>query len=389
MNDRAKNQGKTAGMPTGALVLASGQVFYGAGCGAVGDAVAEVCFNTAMTGYQEILTDPSYTDQIILFTFPHIGNTGTNSEDEEAACSGAETAARGAIFRESITPAASWRAESELGDWLEKRGIIGLSGIDTRALTAFIRENGMPNGVIAHSPDGKFDIAALTAKAKNWAGLIDADLAKDASTTQSYEWDETRWVWGEGYGALKDAKHVVVIDYGVKRNILRSLASAGIKSTVVPANMSAADILAKKPDGVVLANGPGDPAATGAYAIPIVQDLIKSGTPIFGICLGHQILALAVGAKTVKMPQGHHGANHPVKDFETGKVEIVSMNHGFAVDGDTLPAGIIETHKSLFDGSNCGLRLDGKPIFSVQHHPEASPGPKDSFYLFERFAAAL
>jgi len=389
MNDSAENQDKTAQVPTGVLVLANGHVFYGTGCGHVGDAVAEVCFNTAMTGYQEILTDPSYTDQIILFTFPHIGNTGTNSDDEEAACSGAETAARGAIFRESITPAASWRAQSELGDWLKKRGIIGLSGIDTRALTAYIRENGMPNGVVAHDPKGAFDISALIEKAKSWAGLVDADLAKDASTTQSYEWNETRWQWPDGYSALKNGKHVVVIDYGVKRNILRSLASAGIKSTVVPANMSAADILAKKPDGIVLANGPGDPAATGAYAIPIVQELIKSGTPIFGICLGHQILALSVGAKTVKMPQGHHGANHPVKDFETGKVEIVSMNHGFAVDGDTLPEGIIETHKSLFDGSNCGLRLNGKPVFSVQHHPEASPGPRDSFYLFERFAAAL
>jgi len=389
MDDRTENQGQNADKPTGVLVLAGGEVFTGSGCGLVGEAVAEVCFNTAMTGYQEILTDPSYADQIILFTFPHIGNTGTNIDDEEAASSGAEQAARGAIFREDITPAASWRAKSHLGKWLKKRGIIGLSGIDTRALTAHIRENGMPNGVIAHHPEGKFDLDALRAQAKTWAGLVGADLAKTVSTRQSYDWDETRWQWPDGYDKGANTKHVVVIDYGVKRNILRSLASAGMKSTVVPAHMSAADILAKKPDGIVLANGPGDPAATGEYAIPVVRDLLKSGTPIFGICLGHQILALALGAKTVKMPQGHHGANHPVKDFETGKVEIVSMNHGFAVDGDSLPKTVIETHKSLFDGSNCGLRLDGKPVFSVQHHPEASPGPRDSFYLFERFADAL
>ncbi|PHR94259.1 MAG: carbamoyl phosphate synthase small subunit [Robiginitomaculum sp.] len=393
MKDQAENQVPIAyrtESPTGVLVLASGQVFYGSGCGVVGDALGEVCFNTAMTGYQEILTDPSYAAQIICFTFPHIGNTGTNSEDEEAACSNAERAACGTIFREKITQAASWRAQSHLDVWLKKRGIVGLSGIDTRALTAYIRENGMPNGVVAHAPDGKFDIPALLAKAKAWAGLVGADLAKDVSTAQTYEWSKSRWNWSQGYGSAENApKHVVVIDYGVKRNILRSLASAGMTSTVVPANMSAEDILAKKPDGIVLSNGPGDPEATGAYSLPIIKDLVASGVPILGICLGHQMLALALGGKTIKMPQGHHGANHPVKDFETGKVEIVSMNHGFAVDGDSLPEGVSQTHASLFDGSNCGLRLDGKPVFSVQHHPEASPGPRDSFYLFERFAAAL
>lgn len=380
--------------PTGILVLASGQVFYGTGCGIVGDALGEVCFNTAMTGYQEILTDPSYAAQIICFTFPHIGNTGTNTEDEEAACSAAERAACGTIFRENITAPASWRSEGDnnghLDTWLKARNIVGLSGIDTRALTAHIRDNGMPNGVIAHSPDGTFDIPALLAKAKAWSGLLGADLAKDVGTTQSYDWNESRWNWGEGFGEANTApKHVVLIDYGVKRNILRSLASAGMTATVVPATMSAKEILAKKPDGIVLSNGPGDPEATGEYALPIIKELVESGTPILGICLGHQMLALALGAKTIKMAQGHHGANHPVKDFETNKVEIVSMNHGFAVDANSLPDGVSQTHQSLFDGTNCGLRLDGKPVFSVQHHPEASPGPRDSFYLFERFAAAL
>lgn len=375
---------------TGILVLANGKVFRGHGCGAAGEAVGEVCFNTAMTGYQEILTDPSYCDQIICFTFPHIGNTGINSEDEEASCSLAEKAATGAIFRENITSPASWRATSHLNDWLVIRGIVALSGVDTRALTAFIRENGMPNGVIAHNPEGNFDIPALIAKAKAWFGLVGADLAKTVSTPRNYQWDNTRWKWpGTVAKTTKNAKHVMVIDYGTKQNILRCLAEAGMKSTVVPARMNAADILAKTPDGIVLSNGPGDPEATGTHAIPVIKDLVDAGVPILGICLGHQMLALALGAKTVKMAQGHHGANHPVKDFETGKVEIVSMNHGFAVESESLPKGVSETHRSLFDGSNCGLRLDGKPVFSVQHHPEASPGPRDSFYLFERFAAAL
>ena len=375
--------------PTGALVLANGEVFYGRGCGASGAAVGEVCFNTAMTGYQEILTDPSYTDQIICFTFPHIGNTGTNAEDEEASTSRAQDAARGAIFKAPITPSSSWRSHSELGEWLEQRGIVGLSGVDTRALTAFIRDNGMPNGVIAHAPDGKFDIDALTEKARGWNGLVGADLAKNVATENSFDWREARWVWPKGYEDKDGIKSVVVIDYGVKRNILRNLVTAGMKVTVVPPTTSAKDILALKPDGVVLSNGPGDPAATGEYAIPVIQEIIAADTPILGICLGHQMLALALGAKTVKMEQGHHGANHPVKDYTTNKVEIVSMNHGFAVDQNSLPYTVEETHISLFDGSNCGIRLKGKPVFSVQHHPEASPGPQDSFYLFERFAQAL
>ena len=392
MTVKTENQAfnvKGSGPATGALVLANGEVFYGQGCGASGAAVGEVCFNTAMTGYQEILTDPSYTDQIICFTFPHIGNTGTNSEDEEASTERAQNAARGAIFKAPITPASNWRSENELGDWLEKRGIVGLSGIDTRALTAFIRDNGMPNGVIAHAPDGKFDIEALTAKARGWNGLVGADLAKEVATHDSFDWTQARWVWPTGFENKDGIKSVVVIDYGVKRNILRNLVTAGLKVTVVPPTTSAEDILRLDPDGVVLSNGPGDPAATGKYAIPVIQEIIAANKPILGICLGHQMLALALGAKTVKMDQGHHGANHPVKDYTTNKVEIVSMNHGFAVDQESLPDTVEETHVSLFDGSNCGIRLKGKPVFSVQHHPEASPGPQDSFYLFERFADAL
>lgn len=374
---------------TGVLVLANGQALYGMGYGAVGSAVGEVCFNTAITGYQEILTDPSYADQIVCFTFPHIGNTGTTSEDEEASTQRAQKAARGAIFKAQVTPASSWRSEAELGDWLEARGIVGLSGVDTRALTAFIRDNGMPNGVIAHAPDGQFDIEALAAQAKSWEGLIGADLSKTVGVQQRFDWREACWVWPKGYEDKEGIKSVVVIDYGVKRNILRNLVSAGMRVTVVPATAPASDILALNPDGVVLSNGPGDPAATGEYAIPVIQEIIKADKPILGICLGHQMLALALGAKTVKMEQGHHGANHPVKDHTTNKVEIVSMNHGFAVDQDSLPDSVEETHVSLFDGTNCGIRLKGKPVFSVQHHPEASPGPQDSFYLFERFAQAL
>ena len=378
---------------TGALVLADGAVFYGQGCGPVGDAVGEVCFNTAMTGYQEILTDPSYAAQIICFTFPHIGNTGTNPEDEEASTTPAQEAARGAIFRAPVTQPSNWRSEGidggHLHAWLEARNIIGLSGIDTRALTAYIRDNGMPNGVIAHAPDGNFDIKALTAKAGGWKGLVGADLAIENMTDTPFDWRQSRWVWPEGYADKEGIKKVVLIDYGVKRNILRNLVSQGLSVTVVPGTASTDDILALKPDGVVLSNGPGDPAATGKYAIPVIKALIAAGTPIFGICLGHQMLAIALGAKTLKMEQGHHGANHPVKDHTTSKVEIVSMNHGFAVDRDSLPQNVEETHVSLFDGSNCGIRLKDKPVFSVQHHPEASPGPQDSYYLFERFAQAL
>ena len=375
--------------PTAALVLANGQVFYGQGCGAQGEAVGEVCFNTAMTGYQEILTDPSYAEQIICFTFPHIGNVGTNNDDEEAAIARSQRAAVGAIFKAPITAPSSWRSDSHLDDWMVKRNIIGLSGLDTRALTAYIRDNGMPNGVIAHSKDGKFDIPALTKRAADWAGLVGLDLAKEVHTEDSYEWTETRWIWPDGFGSNDGLKRVVLIDYGVKRNIMRLLASLKIGVTVVPPTMKAADILKLDPDGIVLSNGPGDPAATGEYAIPVIQNLVESGLPIFGICLGHQLLALALGAQTQKMEQGHHGANHPVMDHTTKKVEIVSMNHGFAVDADSLPEKVEQTHVSLFDGSNCGIRLKGKPVFSVQHHPEASPGPQDSFYIFERFAKTL
>ena len=372
--------------PTAVLVLASGDVFYGQGIGHIGSAVGEVCFNTAITGYQEILTDPSYAAQIVCFTFPHIGNTGTTVDDEEASSPRAEVAARGAIMRAQVTPASNWRSDTELGDWLSSRKIIGLSGIDTRALTAHIRENGMPNGVIAHDPKGVFDIEALIEEAKNWAGLVGADLAQDVASETGFDWTEARWVFPDGYKSQDNVKRVVLIDYGVKRNILRNLVSSGLAVTVVPAKTSAKDILSLKPDGIVLSNGPGDPAATGVYALPTIQKLIETDLPILGICLGHQMLALALGAKTVKMEQGHHGANHPVMDHTTNKVEIVSMNHGFAVDQESLPDTVEETHVSLFDGSNCGIRLKGKPVFSVQHHPEASPGPQDSYYLFERFA---
>jgi carbamoyl-phosphate synthase small subunit len=375
---------------TGVLVLADGTVLQGVGCGAVGDAVGEVCFNTAMTGYQEILTDPSYMAQIVAFTFPHVGNVGTNSEDVEQITGVAETAARGAIFRDVPTDQANWRANSDFDGWMKRRGVVGLAGVDTRALTRKIRETGMPHGVIAHSPEGKFDLDALKAKARDWSGVVGLDLAKDASTTQTFTWDEGLWSWPEGYAKLETPKYeVVVIDYGVKRNILRALAHVGARATVVPASTSAEDILARNPDGVLLSNGPGDPAATGEYAVPEIQKLVASGKPVFGICLGHQMLALALGAKTVKMEQGHHGANHPVKDLTTGKVEIVSMNHGFTVDSESLPEPVQETHVSLFDGTNAGIALKDKPVFSVQHHPEASPGPTDSLYIFERFAGLM
>ncbi len=375
---------------TGVLVLADGTVLQGIGVGAVGEALGEVCFNTAMTGYQEILTDPSYMAQIIAFTFPHIGNVGTNSEDLEQMSGSAQTAARGAIFRDLPTPPANWRADSDLATWMIRRGVVGLAGVDTRALTRAIRERGMPHAVIAHNPDGVFDLDALTAKAKAWAGLEGLDLAKDATCLQPFTYDEGLWSWPQGYAMAQPPKYeVVVVDYGVKRNILRALTSIGAQVTVVPASTSAEDILARKPDGVMLSNGPGDPAATGAYSVPEIRKLVESGTPLFGICLGHQMLALALGASTVKMEQGHHGANHPVKDLTTGKVEIVSMNHGFTVDRTSLPANVTETHVSLFDGTNAGLALEGRPVFSVQHHPEASPGPTDSLYLFDRFAGLM
>lgn len=371
---------------TARLVLADGSVIAGAGLGATGSAVGEVCFNTAMTGYQEILTDPSYAGQIIAFTFPHIGNVGTNAEDTETSNLAARSGVRGAVLRAGVTDPSSWRADSHLDQWLKARGIIAIAGVDTRALTALIREKGMPNGVIAHEPSGRFDLEALTAQAKAWPGLVGMDLVPEVTSGQSYTWDEMRWVWGKGYQPQPAPElHVVAIDYGLKRNILRCLATAGCRVTVVPATATAEDILARKPDGIFLSNGPGDPAATGTYAVPEIKKLVASGLPTFGICLGHQMLGLALGARTMKMAQGHHGANHPVKDFTTSKVEITSMNHGFAVDRDSLPAGVEETHVSLFDGSNCGLRLKDQPVFSVQYHPEASPGPEDSHYLFTRF----
>jgi len=375
---------------TALLVLADGIVLEGTGFGSPGHAVGEVCFNTAMTGYEEILTDPSYAGQIITFTFPHIGNVGTNDEDIEALNMAATPGARGVILQSPITEASNYRTALHLDTWLKRRNIIGLSGIDTRALTALIREKGMPNAVIAHDPKGKFDRAALKKQASEWPGLVGMDLVPMVTSAQRFTWDETPWVWGKGYGRQDKAEfHVVAIDYGIKRNILRLLAGSGCKVTVVPAKTSADDIMALKPDGVFLSNGPGDPAATGEYAVPVIKKLIDSGTPTFGICLGHQMLGIAVGGKTMKMHQGHHGANHPVKDIETGKVEITSMNHGFALDSKSLPANATETHVSLFDGSNCGIALKDKPVFSVQYHPEASPGPRDSHYLFMRFVEMM
>jgi carbamoyl-phosphate synthase small subunit len=382
--------GWAAPVHTAVLVLADGTVLEGFGLGAVGHAVGEVCFNTAMTGYQEILTDPSYAGQIITFTFPHIGNVGTNEEDIETVNMAGSSGVRGCIVQARVTEPQNFRASRHLDQWLKARGIIGLSGIDTRALTALIREKGMPNAVIAHASDGKFDLDALKAEAAAWPGIDGMDLVPSVTTSQRYDWTETTWKLGEGFGRLEAPKyHVVAIDYGVKRNILRLLANAGCKVTVVPATTPADDILALKPDGVFLSNGPGDPAATGKYAVPTIQKIIASNTPTFGICLGHQMMALAIGAKTMKMHQGHHGANHPVMDYTTGKVEIVSMNHGFAVDTGTLPDNAKETHRSLFDGSNCGIALTDRPAFSVQHHPEASPGPQDSHYLFARFVEMM
>src|SRR5271165_4462064 len=371
---------------TGVLVLANGDVIEGFGVGATGSAVGEVCFNTAMTGYQEILTDPSYAAQIITFTFPHIGIVGVNGEDIEVVNAAASTAAVGAIFRADLSEPSNFRSSGRLDAWLKSRGVIGLTGVDTRALTTLIRKSGMPNAVIAHSPDGVFDLDRLRAEAARWPGIDGMDLVPAVGATQRYDWDETSWTLEGGYGRRRETRfHVVAVDYGIKRNILRLLNDCSCAVTVVPATASAEDILALKPDGVFLSNGPGDPAATGEYAVPMIQALLKTKTPLFGICLGHQLLGLAVGARTLKMPQGHHGANHPVKDFTTGKVEIVSMNHGFAVERASLPANATETHVSLFDGSNCGIALKDRPVFSVQYHPEASPGPRDSHGLFGRF----
>ena len=371
---------------TGALVLADGTALWGRGLGARGRAVGEVCFNTSITGYQEILTDPSYAGQIITFTFPHIGNVGANPEDIETQT----PAARGLVLRAGITEPSNWRAAQHLDDWLKARNLVGIAGIDTRALTRRIRDLGAPQGCIAHDPKGALDPATLGAEAAAWPGLEGMDLAQEVTCRQSYYWNQTAWALGRGYGTLEAPRHhVVAVDYGAKRNILRCLAALGCRVTVVPADTGAADILRRKPDGVFLSNGPGDPAATGVYAVPAIQELLSAGVPIFGICLGHQMLALALGATTRKMHLGHRGANHPVKDLASGRVEITSQNHGFVVDSETLPEGVEVSHVSLFDGTNEGLRLKDRPVFSVQYHPEASPGPRDSHYLFERFVAMI
>ncbi len=374
------------GPPTAVLVLGDGRVVSGQGLGASASAVGEVCFNTSMTGYQEIISDPSYAGQLITFTFPHIGNVGSNEEDLETIT----PAARGCILRCDITEPSNWRASRHLDAWLVSHGLPGIAGVDTRALTQIVRKSGAPNGIIAHNPDGRFDLETLRQHAATWPGLEGMDLAREVSCSQSYTWDQTAWSLEGSFGRFKGCgPHVVAIDFGAKHNILRCLASAGCRVTVVPAATSAEDVLAHKPDGIFLSNGPGDPAATGSYAVPVIRALLETAIPIFGICLGHQMLALALGARTRKMRQGHRGANHPVKDLATGKVEITSQNHGFMVDAESLPEGVEQTHISLFDGTLEGLRLTDKPVFSVQHHPEASPGPRDSHYLFDHFVATI
>jgi carbamoyl-phosphate synthase small subunit len=391
LQDQAGTSGGwTEPRATAVLVLADGTVLEGFGVGAPGEGSGEVCFNTAMTGYEEILTDPSYAGQIITFTFPHIGNVGTNEEDIETVNMAGDSGVRGVVLHAPITAPSNWRATRHLDLWLEARGIVGISGIDTRALTTLIRDRGMPNAVIAHDPEGRFDIDALRVRAAALPSMTGLDLVPLVTAAQRFDWSETSWRPETGYGRQEVLPHhVVAIDYGVKRNILRLFADRGCKVTVLPATATIEDVLALDPDGVFLSNGPGDPAATGDYAVPVIRAVLDRNIPTFGICLGHQMLALAIGARTAKMHQGHHGANHPVKDFTTDKVEIVSMNHGFAVDRETLPGNAVETHVSLFDGSNCGIALTDRPAFSVQHHPEASPGPQDSHYLFDRFVELI
>jgi carbamoyl-phosphate synthase small subunit len=372
--------------PTACLVLSDGTIFYGKGFGKVGVCTAELCFNTAMTGYQEIITDPSYAGQLITFTFPHIGNTGINTEDDEAL----DPFAEGIIVKWDPTNPSNWRSTGDLSQWLLEKGLIGMGGVDTRRLTRAIRAQGAPNVTIAHNPEGKFEIEKMVLSARASKGLEGFDLAAEVTHVDPFEWHEGRWSWPEGHSNVKKEDHkVVAIDYGAKRNILRCLTNSGCDVTVLPADSTLETILSHNPEGVFLSNGPGDPAATGKYAVPVIRGLLKNNIPIFGICLGHQMLALALGAETIKMNHGHHGANHPVKDVETGKVEITSMNHGFAVDSQTLPDNVIETHVSLFDGSNCGIRAKDKDAFSVQYHPEASPGPQDSYHLFEKFTEQI
>ncbi len=373
--------------PTACIAMADGTVIYGIGFGAEGVSVAELCFNTAMTGYQEIMTDPSYAGQVITFTFPHIGNTGTTPEDHETAA----PVASGMVVKWDPTNPSNWRSNAPLKTWMFKNGCIGIGGVDTRRLTRAIRQQGAPHVAIQHAANGKFDIDDLLTKARSFNGIEGMDLAKEVTCDMPYKWNEQRWAWSEGFPETTGIGHrVVAIDYGAKRNILRCLASAGCDVTVLPATATADEILSYNPEGLFLSNGPGDPDATGKYAVPMIKEILdKTDIPIFGICLGHQMLALALGGKTLKMNHGHHGANHPVKDVTTGKVEITSMNHGFAVDSQTLPEGVTETHISLFDGSNCGIAMKDRPVFSVQHHPEASPGPQDSFYLFEKFASHM
>jgi carbamoyl-phosphate synthase small subunit len=373
---------------TGVVVFADGRTIWGQGFGAEDEAVGELCFNTAMTGYQEVMTDPSYAKQVIAFTFPHIGNVGANDEDVEAV----EAHALGCLVREPVTAPSNYRAGEDFASWMKKRGRIGICGVDTRALTKLVREEGPPTVAIAHSASGQFDLDALQKMAADWPGLEGMDLAKEVSRLQVERWTGGKWAWGKGYDIGGDdlkKPHVVAVDYGSKRNIFRNLAEAGARVTVVPATASFDEIMVHEPDGFFLSNGPGDPAATGEYTVPVIQKMLESGKPLFGICLGHQMLALAVGGKTSKMFQGHRGANHPVKRLADGRVEITSMNHGFAVEREGLPANVRETHVSLFDDSNCGIELTDRPAFSVQYHPEASPGPQDSFYLFEKFVGMM
>ena len=394
MADPAATPAQAPDGATGVLVFADGRVAWGQGFGAEGEAVGELCFNTAMTGYQEVMTDPSYARQVVAFTFPHIGNVGANAEDVEAK----DPHALGCIVREAVTGPSSFRAETDFPTWMRDNGRIGIAGLDTRALTRLVRREGPPSIVIAHRSDGQFDISALQKKAAGWPGLEGMDLARDVSREQLEIWSEGKWRLGEGYRLESPSRtreredkrpHVVAIDYGAKRNIFRNLVEAGARVTVLPATAKFDEVMSHQPDGFFLSNGPGDPAATGKYAVPVIKRMLESRKPLFGICLGHQMLALAVGGKTAKMFQGHRGANHPVKRLEDGRVEITSMNHGFAVERKGLPKNVRETHVSLFDGSNCGIELTDRPAFSVQYHPEASPGPQDSFYLFEKFVGMM